>query len=349
MPLLTAAPAAAGGPVYLYIQRADATPDPQRAGGVVTYSFDLRGNPAAEIWSLDHVQLHVFLPPYVTPVDSNYEFSVLPDGRVVLDFGSYWEGQPFIANEVEIEVLVNDDAAALNGGPFDLIATAWLMAGPETFNMGVGTDNQAIITTRITERADVEVTKVRVPDLLPNYIIAGQTILYEVTVTNKGPSAARDVVLYDWTVENDATQDLELIDSSVACNTLVMAAGKGWFQPTPVPANSGDEDVYACKLGTVRAGEERILQFLYRVPSGMSAIVTNDIVNWALVMSTSLLVPKVGGDFATPDPNWPPAAPAPWADNDYDNLAAARDTNVWAEADISVTKESSPNPVVAGE
>ena len=177
VPLITALPVAAGGPVELWIASMADSPDPVLAGQTLTYSFELRSSVSTGS-SLENVQLHVFLPPYVTPVDSDESFSVLPDGRVVFDFGSYPDDYDW-QDDIWLKVLVQDDAVALEGAPFTMLATAWLTS--DNPNMYAGTVNQDYETTDVEDEAVLHVTKVRMTDLVPNFIIAGQTILYEVT------------------------------------------------------------------------------------------------------------------------------------------------------------------------
>ncbi len=344
MPLLQAMPAAAGGTINVtsFVGTPSNTAfgsydDSLRAGNTkwLNYSFAFQQPSGA---FPEDLYLHVFLPAGITPTgNASRDFAVLPDGTIVVDYGSQapagedgatW-GDTFA---IEVEV---DDMWLAWGNPSSVLITAWLTGNNEIL-LPLPNLNQERIILQINEQADLQTTIVRQPTLPPNFVLAGETVLYEVVVTNTGPSAARNVILWNWVVEDDPDRDLELVSSSVPCETLIGLAGTPatWFYVTSgMPANSGGEDVYGCSLGAIGAGEQRTLQFLYRVPEDMPPLVSDDIIGFTLALSANNYNPQLAAHYETPDPDITPGAPvnftlAQHRVSTLDNMWATADTNV---------------------
>src|SRR5204862_286096 len=92
--------------------------------------------------------------------------------------------------------------------------------------------------TTVNGVADLDVVKSG-----PAGVIAGQNVVYTVTVTNNGPSTVNGVVVFDSTPAN-----LTFVSNSGDCNTS-----------------------YPCFLNTLTAGQVKVITSTYTVPSNYSA------------------------------------------------------------------------------
>jgi uncharacterized repeat protein (TIGR01451 family) len=152
-------------------------------------------------------------------------------------------------------------------------------------------DNEDACTNQVDTRADLEITKESSPDP----VVAGEELVYTITVTNHGPSDAQNVVVtetYDpWFIFGSAT-------------------------PAPDP---GTDNVWT--LGTLPAGASVTIEITGTVdpatPEGTQ------------------LVNRVVVDSDTQD-------------DDEDDNSDEEETDVITRADLEITKESSPEPVIAG-
>jgi uncharacterized repeat protein (TIGR01451 family) len=153
-------------------------------------------------------------------------------------------------------------------------------------------DNGDACTNGVETEADLEITKESSPDP----VVAGEELVYTITVTNRGPSDARGVVVtetYDpWFIFGSAT-------------------------PAPDP---GTDNVWS--LGTIPAGASVVIEITGTVdpatPEG------TQLMNTVVVDSDT-------------------------QDDDEDDNSDVEETDVITRADLEITKESSPDPVVAGE
>ena len=120
-------------------------------------------------------------------------------------------------------------------------------AGPSNRTSAIATDSDPI-----TARADLGITKTG-----PTSIVAGNPIVYTITVTNTGPSDAAGVVVSDITPTG-----LVFVSTTGACTTA-----------------------FPCALGVVPAGATRTITATFDVPIGYAGL--GPIVNVASVSSTT--------------------------------------------------------------
>jgi len=105
-----------------------------------------------------------------------------------------------------------------------------------------GSNNTASNNTTVTGVADVQVVKSG-----PAGVVAGQNIVYTVTVTNNGPSTANGVVAFDSTPAN-----LTFVSNSGDCTTA-----------------------YPCFLNTITAGQSKVITSTYSTSPSFNGNVTN--------------------------------------------------------------------------
>ncbi len=154
-------------------------------------------------------------------------------------------------------------------------------------------NNESTIITQINALADVSVIKTS----NPNPVMPGEVLIYTIYVSNAGPADAQNVVLVDAISPNITAPEFS-IDGGVT------------FNPWPT--------IY--EIGTLPAGETRIILIRGTVPPSATGVITNT----ANVTSS------------TEDPN-------------PDNNTSTVDTEINALADISVVKTGSPDIVTPGE
>ena len=154
-------------------------------------------------------------------------------------------------------------------------------------------NNAVSLTTPVVPTADLALAKTATPTA-----IAGQTVAYTLTVTNRGPSDAQAVRITD----------------TLPVSVTFKSAGPGC-------ADAGNGTVI-CTASTLAAGVSASFTITVTssdaIPSGSS--LENDAV--------------VGSQTQDPNPT---------------NNTADADTSILAQADLKVTKRSTPDPVVAGE
>src|SRR5581483_9714322 len=142
---------------------------------------------------------------------------------------------------------------------------------------GNSSNNTASSTTTVNAVADLQIVKSG-----PGGVVAGQNIVYTVTVTNNGPSTSNGVVVTDPTPAN-----LTFVSNSGACTTA-----------------------YPCSLGSMTAGQVKVITSTYSTSANFAGNVTN--------------TASVADAFGT-DPN-----------NTNDTSSAT--TNVGAQSDLTITK-----------
>jgi uncharacterized repeat protein (TIGR01451 family) len=114
---------------------------------------------------------------------------------------------------------------------------------------GNSSNNSASVTTTVNGVADLQVVKSG-----PAGVVAGQNVVYTVTVTNNGPSTVNGVVVFDTTPAN-----LSFVSNSGDCATP-----------------------YPCTLNTLTAGQVKVITSTYSTSPSFSGNVTNTAgVAWA--------------------------------------------------------------------
>ncbi len=176
-------------------------------------------------------------------------------------------------------------------------------SGPLTNTAGVASstpdpddsNNAATETTAVIAQADLEIEK----GANPSPVLAGETLVYTLTVRNLGPSVAVDV---------------EVEDELPAAVTLLSAtASQG--------SCSASGSAVTCALGTL--------------PAGATATITVSVLTDPSLPHGHALTNTATVTSDTPDP-------------DSSNNAATETTAVVTQADLAITKQSNPNPAVAG-
>ena len=125
----------------------------------------------------------------------------------------------------------------------DLVNTARVTPPPDVTDPDPS-NNVATDTTEIEQQANLEIVKTG-----PAAVVAGQTIVYTITVLNAGPSTATDVV-----VDDPPPADLTFVSNSGDCTTA-----------------------FPCALGTLAPGDQRVITSTYTVlpGSGVARVTVN--------------------------------------------------------------------------
>jgi uncharacterized repeat protein (TIGR01451 family) len=120
------------------------------------------------------------------------------------------------------------------------------------------TDNQATTTTPVAPSSDVSVSKTG-----PASLTSPGTLIYQITVTNNGPSDAAGV-----TVADPTPSGVTFVSNTGACTTP-----------------------YPCALGTVPAGQTRTIVTTFTVPAGFSGTILN-----TAIATTTAVDPEPGNN-----------------------------------------------------
>ena len=151
-------------------------------------------------------------------------------------------------------------------------------------------DDTATVTTTVRGVADLSVVKSDSPDP----VVAGETLMYVLTVHNDGPSATTDVTLTDF------------LPAAVSFSTST-------------PSCTYASGTLTCSLGDLPVGATTMIAIHVTVDSRVTGAITNS----AEVASAE-------------------------TDPDSGNNTPSATTTVVPQADLSVTKSGSPDPVIAG-
>ena len=211
-----------------------------RAGERITYTLTVtNAGPAAAT----NVRVLELVPAGATVVSLT---PVNPDsaGEYCNLGGSCWLGTVYPTTTATIQVVL-DVQSDFSGG--SLVNTAQVSADQRDPDQG---DNFAGVTTPVSTAADLVVGKADLVD--PAY--AGGEILYQVVVTNTGPSDARGVVITD-TLPAGVT----FVGASVFCG-----------------ASGG---VVTCQLGDLAAGATTAVLIQVRAAANLAqgTVVTNNV------------------------------------------------------------------------
>ncbi len=257
-----------------------AAPEPVNAGEQLTYTITIRNTSANNVTAYgirvtDMIPISLENPKYVIGTGTNYIpwtgtldiSSIPPNGSVQLT----------IRGDVSLDTTVTN-----------IVNTVTVTA------TNVKDPVEDTVTTTVRQKADAYVEKKGVPEP----IVAGQSILYEVRVGNYGPSVAENVVLSD--------PPVSLQNPSYSLDAGV--TWKTWEEP------------YQLNLGTIVPDDTRII--LFRGTINPAAVGT--VSNVARVTTTT-------------------------TDTNPDNNTSTFVSNITTLADLSVEKEISSTPIVAGD
>jgi len=156
--------------------------------------------------------------------------------------GTCYLGTVYTSTVATVTVVLRVDAGYEGDS---VVNTASVSADQADTDVG---DNVDSVTTEVTQSADLTLGKVGMPDP----VLAGEVLLYQLTVSNTGPSDAVGVVVTD----------------TVPVSTTFAGA-------SPACVESGG--VVTCALGTLGAGERASVWIEVRVDAGVAGgtILTN--------------------------------------------------------------------------
>jgi uncharacterized repeat protein (TIGR01451 family) len=218
---------------------------------------------------------------------TNAEFSLDGGATWQLWTGAYNLGTLAAGGSVIVLIRATVAAAAIGS----IVNTAVVSSQTSDPNPDNNTDTNR---TEIESLADLSVTK----RAQPNQAVPGELLTYTIVVTNNGPDSAQDVLIYD-EAPPELTGVQFSIDGGLTWNT--------WSNPY--------------LLGSLNAGQSRVLLIRATVVSSVCGIISNTVVAVS----------------DTPDPN-------------PDNNTATVDTPAQGrggeEADLSIQKTACPNQVM---
>jgi uncharacterized repeat protein (TIGR01451 family) len=201
------------------------------AGERVTYTLVVtNGGPSAAT----NVRVLELVPAGTTVVTATVE-NPDDEGEHCSLGGSCYVGRLTVGGVATVTVVV-EVGADFAGGV--LVNTASVSADQGDPDAG---DNVASATTGVTRWADLSLEKVAVPDP----VLAGEVLLYQLTVTNDGPSDAENVTVTD----------------TVPVSTTLVGAS---------PECSEAGGLVTCELGTVGAGESETVWIWVRVDAELA-------------------------------------------------------------------------------
>lgn len=257
----------------LALEKADSV-DPATAGGSLIYSLTVTNNGPSDA---ENVVVTDTLPASVTygSDDSSCSHAL---GIVTCSVGTLAGGA---SQEIAITVGIAPDATGVMTNNAEVTSAT---SDPNAAN------DIAFEDTTVGSAADLVLSKVDGPDPA----IAGDSLVYTLTVTNSGPSSAEDVQVVD----------------NLPADVIYQSDNAGCTE------NAG---VVTCALGLIGAGGESTVAITTGVAPGAAGTITN----------------TAGVSADTPDPN-------------TENNAATAETTINAEADLSLSKVGTPDPVPAG-
>jgi uncharacterized repeat protein (TIGR01451 family) len=107
-------------------------------------------------------------------------------------------------------------------------------------------NNDAAVTVAVTQTADTSITKTLRG---PNPIVAGQTVTYELTAKNDGPSVAENVTIAD-TVPDGMTYVSGSVKDGEAC---------------PSPEQIDEQNIIKCPAGSIAPGDTKTVELVFLV------------------------------------------------------------------------------------
>jgi len=238
-------------------------PDPATAGAGLTYTLTIRNDgPSTAV----NVLLKDFLPAGVT-IDS-----VSSSGASSCKAGV--PGDPFRPTVCAYDSLAPTDVrtmtiqVTIDAGVLGTIHNDARVSS-DTFDPNNSND-LATEPTTVGASADLEVTKADLPDP----VVAGTRLTYELTLVNHGPSNAKDVVVEDTLPAEVTFQSVAISDEDGTCVLI------------DVPPNT-----VSCRLGTLAPNE------------GSPVRITIDVLVHPDVPDGTVLDDEATVDASTPDPD----------------------------------------------
>ncbi len=180
-------------------------------------------------------------------------------------------------------------------------------------------NNTSTTSTAGQTSADIQLTKTAAPpSVIAGSSASGDEIIYTINIQNSGPSVANNIVVSDVVPAN----------TTVTAQPAFTSTGSPSIAMTCTSATAGAQ--FTCTINggaSMPVGAAGTIIYKVRVPAtvAVGAIVTNQ----AEIASK--------GATATPDPN------------PSNNTQSPTSTLVKTQADLSVTKTDSPDPVKAGD
>ncbi|HWH27943.1 MAG TPA: S8 family serine peptidase [Mycobacteriales bacterium] len=230
------------------------SPDPAIAGEQLFYPITVRNagpDPALDVTVVDTLPTGV---SFVT-TDVPGLCTQAPVGTLTCSLGDLAAGA---SRSFTVKVAVDPSLVADNGGPLGISNTA---TAASTTPDDDRSDNTAVASTIVEDRADLRVTKLCKPD---RRLLAGQTGTCTVYVDNLGPSDARQVVLRDTHKSDGAFTFGSITPSQGSCTesggvitcqlgTLPVASATDSGRATLTVEVSADEEVDINDVADARA------------------------------------------------------------------------------------------------
>ncbi len=202
------------------------------AGGQVTYVITVVNNGPSDATG---VTVTDTLPTASTYVSDTDDCAEGPPGTLTCSLGSLAAGA-----STSFEVVVDVQSGATG----TIVNVASVSSDVEDAN---NANDTAAVSSRVTRRADLAITKSDSPDP----VALGGTLVYKITVRNAGPSDATSVVVTD-----------------------TLPAGTAYVSDTDSCA-AGPPGTLKCALGTIVAGGSTTFEVTVRVVGNLATLRTN--------------------------------------------------------------------------
>ena len=169
-------------------------------------------------------------------------------------------GQLAVGAIVTVQITVEIDETAAGQQLTDVARVASDTSDPQP------SDNSASLTQPISGQNDLDLTKA----LVDGPIVAGSNVTYRLTVTNNGPSQARQVNVVDVLPDQ-----LTFVGAE--------AADGGGCQYEPLPQTPADDDQVRCSWDVLDVGDSSTATLTFAVPQSL----TGSLVNTATATSSA--------------------------------------------------------------
>ena len=188
-------------------------PDPVIAGEQLTYTITVTNGGPSDATGVTVTD--------TLPAEVDFDSDIASQGSFDKTTGVWTVGN-LTSDQVEtLIIVVNVSVSTADGTTLTNTAT---VSGNETDPDD--TNDSAVVDTAVLAEADLSITKLADP----NPVVAGEQLVYTVTVTNGGPSRATRVKVFDTLPEDvtfvSASQDCNETGGTVTCDIGRLAVGK---------------------------------------------------------------------------------------------------------------------------